>query len=202
MEGPCYSGTVASRMPACRFSSSSTSAHSLNQIVAPKMTMGTSRLNNSYVPYCNVAELPPSSAAPGSVVNFPTVAVRQRTSSSRKGSMKSSYKHVPHREKAPHLVARRNARERRRVQAVNNAFIRLRRHVPYENKHKRLSKVKTLRIAIDYINEMQAMVDDYDLKYKGHAVVRRNEERAVEMVELTSSKENEMQWAPINMVRI
>ena len=51
------------------------------------------------------------------------------------------YKHVPHCEKPPQLVQRRNARERRRVQAVNNAFVRLRRYIPYENKHKRLSKV-------------------------------------------------------------
>lgn len=80
----------------------------------------------------------------------------------RSSSSKSSYRHVPHSEKPPHLVARRNARERRRVQAVNNAFMRLRRHVPYEPRHKRLSKVKTLRIAIDYIRNMQAMIHDYD----------------------------------------
>lgn len=43
---------------------------------------------------------------------------------------KSVYKHVPHREKPQHLVARRNARERRRVHSVNVAFARLRRVVP------------------------------------------------------------------------
>lgn len=43
------------------------------------------------------------------------------------------YKHVPHREKPPQVVAKRNARERRRVQAVNNAFVRLRKAVPIEN---------------------------------------------------------------------
>ncbi|XP_042888590.1 uncharacterized protein LOC122264031, partial [Penaeus japonicus] len=48
----------------------------------------------------------------------------------RKKKCKSAYKHVPHREKPPHLVARRNARERRRVQSVNVAFARLRRVVP------------------------------------------------------------------------
>ena len=78
---------------------------------------------------------------------------------------RSTYKHVPHREKPPHMVARRNARERRRVQAVNNAFVRLRRHIPYENKNKRLSKVKTLRIAIDYIQHMQGLIADYDSKH-------------------------------------
>jgi hypothetical protein len=43
------------------------------------------------------------------------------------------YKHVPHRDKPPQLVERRNARERRRVQAVNSAFSRLRKVVPICN---------------------------------------------------------------------
>jgi hypothetical protein len=44
-----------------------------------------------------------------------------------------TYKHVPHRDKPPQIVARRNARERRRVQAVNSAFSRLRKVVPIDN---------------------------------------------------------------------
>lgn len=78
---------------------------------------------------------------------------------------KTVYKHVPHSEKPPHLVARRNARERRRVETVNNAFIRLRRHVPIDTKHKRLSKVKTLRYAIEYIKRLTHMIDDHDKQY-------------------------------------
>ncbi|KAH9380132.1 hypothetical protein HPB48_000741 [Haemaphysalis longicornis] len=75
---------------------------------------------------------------------------------------KSTYKHVPHREKPAHLVARRNARERRRVQAVNNAFSRLRKCVPVENRAKRLSKVKTLHKAIEYIQALQALLQEAD----------------------------------------
>lgn len=78
---------------------------------------------------------------------------------------KSAYKHVPHSEKPPHLVARRNARERRRVETVNNAFLRLRRHVPLETRHKRLSKVKTLRYAIDYIKRLSDMINEHDKQY-------------------------------------
>lgn len=52
----------------------------------------------------------------------------------RKGKKKSSYKHVPHCEKPPQIVAKRNARERRRVHAVNQAFVRLRNTIPFENK--------------------------------------------------------------------
>lgn len=45
----------------------------------------------------------------------------------------SGYKHVPHSEKPPQIVAKRNARERRRVQAVNHAFVKLRNAVPIQN---------------------------------------------------------------------
>lgn len=43
----------------------------------------------------------------------------------------------------------------RRVQAVNQAFARLRKHVPLPGRGKRVSKVKTLRLAIDYIAHLQ-----------------------------------------------
>ena len=82
-----------------------------------------------------------------------------------KKSSKSSYKHVPHSEKPPHIVAKRNARERRRVETVNNAFLRLRRHVPFDSKHKRLSKVKTLRYAIDYIKRLTELINNHDKQY-------------------------------------
>lgn len=71
---------------------------------------------------------------------------------------KSTYKHIPHREKPVHLVAKRNARERKRVQAVNMAFMRLRRCVPVENRTKRLSKVKTLHRAIEYIAALDSIL--------------------------------------------
>ncbi|ELU07318.1 hypothetical protein CAPTEDRAFT_80653, partial [Capitella teleta] len=58
----------------------------------------------------------------------------------------------------PQVVEKRNARERKRVQTVNGAFVRLRKFIPYENRHKRLSKVKTLRKAIEYIDHLQAML--------------------------------------------
>ena len=52
----------------------------------------------------------------------------------KKFKKKSSYKHVPHSDKPPQVVAKRNARERKRVHAVNQAFIRLRKVLPFENK--------------------------------------------------------------------
>lgn len=60
---------------------------------------------------------------------------RSRESSRMKQTRVSSgtHKHIPHRNKPPQLVARRNARERRRVQAVNSAFSRLRKVVPMDS---------------------------------------------------------------------
>ncbi|XP_060079845.1 achaete-scute homolog 1-like [Ylistrum balloti] len=89
------------------------------------------------------------------------MTVKER-SSKKSGGGKSVYRHIPHSQKPPQVVERRNARERRRVQAVNTAFLRLRKHVPSHTKQKRLSKVKTLRVAIDYIKQLQDMIMDHD----------------------------------------
>lgn len=53
---------------------------------------------------------------------------------SRNSRNKSIYKHVPHADKPVHVVEKRNARERRRVHAVNLAFARLGKTIPFENK--------------------------------------------------------------------
>ena len=49
-----------------------------------------------------------------------------------------------------------------RVESVNSAFIRLRKIVPYENRNKRLSKAKTLRSAMEYIRQLQNLIDQHD----------------------------------------
>ncbi|KAK8375043.1 hypothetical protein O3P69_017781 [Scylla paramamosain] len=92
-------------------------------------------------------------------VTSTTPKITQRLREKKKS--KSVYKHVPHREKPQHLVARRNARERRRVQSVNVAFSRLRRVVPgTSGRSKRVSKVKTLQGAMDYISHLQALLQE------------------------------------------
>lgn len=55
-------------------------------------------------------------------------------------------------------VARRNERERNRVQLVNHGFNALRQHVP-QSGQKKLSKVETLRSAVDYIRELQELLE-------------------------------------------
>ena len=74
-------------------------------------------------------------------------------------------------QKEPAVVARRNARERKRVKLVNDGFMRLRKHVPTDPKNKKLSKVKTLRSAIDYIRHLQhvlAMANKHQMEAAEH----------------------------------
>lgn len=68
-------------------------------------------------------------------------------------------------------VSRRNERERNRVKLINNTFARLREHVPAglipetgptKTKNKKLSKVDTLRGAIDYIKGLKQLLDESD----------------------------------------
>lgn len=67
-------------------------------------------------------------------------------------------------------VERRNARERNRVKQVNNGFQILRAHIPNEvaeayeavggrGAAKKLSKVETLRMAVEYIRSLEKLLD-------------------------------------------
>jgi achaete-scute complex protein len=70
----------------------------------------------------------------------------------------------------PVAVARRNARERNRVKQVNNGFANLRQHIPsfiaaaFEGNtrggSKKLSKVETLRMAVEYIRSLEDLLAD------------------------------------------
>ncbi len=53
---------------------------------------------------------------------------------------------------------------------VNDAFKRLRKLIPYENRNKRLSKFKTLRIAINYIRNLQDLIRDEEEQHGAHPV--------------------------------
>ncbi|CAG0880396.1 unnamed protein product [Cyprideis torosa] len=55
-------------------------------------------------------------------------------------------------------VLRRNARERNRVKMVNEGFSILRQHIPHIAKQKKLSKVDTLRNAVEYIRNLQRLL--------------------------------------------
>ncbi|KAM9845655.1 achaete-scute homolog 5-like [Aulostomus maculatus] len=59
----------------------------------------------------------------------------------------------------PAFIRKRNERERHRVRCVNEGYARLREHLPQEFEDKRLSKVETLRAAIEYIKHLQSLLE-------------------------------------------
>ncbi|GFQ84558.1 achaete-scute homolog 1 [Trichonephila clavata] len=60
----------------------------------------------------------------------------------------------------PAAVARRNERERNRVRLVNLGFATLRQHVPSTTKNKKMSKVDTLKSAVEYIKRLQELLGE------------------------------------------
>jgi len=76
--------------------------------------------------------LPTTESAFTNNSNGRSTTSRESSRMKKKRVATGTYKHIPHRNKPPQLVARRNARERRRVQAVNSAFSRLRKVVPMD----------------------------------------------------------------------
>lgn len=95
------------------------------------------------------------------------------TSANEKSAMKAAKQCAPQNQKLtksqtpPLAVARRNARERNRVKQVNNGFAALRERIPEEvaeafeaqgngrGSAKKLSKVETLRMAVEYIRSLE-----------------------------------------------
>ena len=55
-------------------------------------------------------------------------------------------------------TTRRNARERNRVQHINDCFEVLRQHIPHEKHNKKLSKVDTLKSAMSYIENLYQLL--------------------------------------------
>ncbi len=57
-------------------------------------------------------------------------------------------------------VSRRNARERNRVKTVNSGFDVLKSHIPTAAQIKKMSKVNILSHAVQYIQNLQSMLND------------------------------------------
>lgn len=87
------------------------------------------------------------------------------------GSMVKSKKAM-YASEQPMSVVRRNERERNRVRQVNDGYVTLRDHIPQEvvsalsnggrGASKKLSKVDTLRLAVEYIRRLQDTISEYD----------------------------------------
>ena len=80
--------------------------------------------------------------------------------------------HRPH----PGQVSRRNERERNRVKQINSSFLKLQQRLPSlpgatpstNKKNKKLSKVDTLRGAIQYIEQLQRLLHEHDTLMAGY----------------------------------
>ena len=72
-------------------------------------------------------------------------------------------------------VTRRNERERNRVRLVNEGFTCLRQKIPFVHGKKRLSKVETLRYAVDYIKLLQCVIREHDERLSGDVTNGRGE---------------------------
>ncbi|XP_034952022.1 uncharacterized protein [Chelonus insularis] len=86
-------------------------------------------------------------------------------------------KHGKNGQPPPVAVAKRNARERNRVKQVNNGFATLRQHIPshiaagYGDRGKKLSKVETLRMAVEYIRGLQRLLAEADgVEYDSNSI--------------------------------
>lgn len=83
---------------------------------------------------------------------------------------KYNYGQIPYPATQTASVQRRNARERNRVKQVNNGFSNLRQHIPQQvitaltkggrGASKKLSKVDTLKLAVEYIRSLKDLLED------------------------------------------
>lgn len=111
----------------------------------------------------------PIAPAPPSIVEHNQLnRVSSTMSASKKAKM--TYAHMAYTQTQPASVQRRNARERNRVKQVNMGFNNLRQHIPPDvvgqlsnggrGASKKLSKVDTLKMAVQYIQRLQGLLDD------------------------------------------
>ncbi|XP_017106551.2 achaete-scute complex protein T8 [Drosophila bipectinata] len=111
-------------------------------------------------------EKPPKAAVPIKTVPVPTPKPNPGEDLTIKAAGTPGRKGLP----LPQAVARRNARERNRVKQVNNGFALLRQKIPEEvseafeaqgagrGASKKLSKVETLRMAVEYIRSLEKLL--------------------------------------------
>ncbi|CAH2237228.1 jg11199 [Pararge aegeria aegeria] len=111
---------------------------------------------------------PPNTVSVSPLVHVDSVSPNIST---KRPKLRESVPDEATRSPTPLAVARRNARERNRVRQVNDGFSALRRHIPdevaaaFENANsnrgpnKKLSKVETLRMAVEYIRNLESLLN-------------------------------------------
>ena len=103
----------------------------------------------------------PSTSSSLSTSPLPPAASPDLPSLPQKSRKHRSRCRTPHCTKKEHAsVLRRNERERNRVKLVSDGFTNLRKHIPTDPSNKKLSKVETLRTAIEYIKHLQRILNE------------------------------------------
>lgn len=115
--------------------------------------------------------LPTSTAVSVTSLLRATEPIASNLSPAKKQRLRETSVDESTRAPTPLAVARRNARERNRVRQVNDGFAALRRHIPDEvaaafesansnrGPNKKLSKVETLRMAVEYIRNLESLLN-------------------------------------------
>ena len=74
------------------------------------------------------------------------------------------------------IIARRNERERNRVKTINQTFAKLRHHLPSgTGRRRKLSKVQILRLAIQYIHQLQKTLESEADKMESQKKIRQRD---------------------------
>ena len=139
------------------------------QIISTNTPDYSSMMYEPYCPcsYCENQSIFTENCYQTSEMNYNSMSISSGSMETKKKSLRRS-KHIPHHLRPQHIVERRNRRERLRVQDVNQAFYMLQQLLPLdsipinndtkEQNSSRISKVRTLRKAMDYIEALQKML--------------------------------------------
>lgn len=103
----------------------------------------------------------------------PAQEIKYSNADSKMEQKKYNYKSNPYTGTQAASIARRNARERNRVKQVNDGFNALRKRLPAaviaalsggarRGSGKKLSKVDTLKMVVEYIKHLQQILDESD----------------------------------------
>ncbi|XP_073967487.1 achaete-scute complex protein T3-like [Choristoneura fumiferana] len=113
------------------------------------------------------------SDAPRMIRIAPAPEIKYSDAHSNMEQKKYNYKSNPYTGAQAASIARRNARERNRVKQVNDGFNALRKRLPAaviaalsggarRGSGKKLSKVDTLKMVVEYIKHLQQILDESD----------------------------------------
>ena len=90
--------------------------------------------------------------------DFPLDETDLRKKSSSRSSQRRSRERLLHPEVKQKRRMAANARERKRMNGLNDAFDRLRQHIPELGNDRKLSKYETLQMAQTYISALRELV--------------------------------------------